>query len=315
MYKMVTGVRPPVASEVLMDGLPPIPSSITSSTKELIAYSMSPRRNDRPQNIKYFLAFLDNNSVFYSKHVDNDDTYINAEVVSVKENLKGNNGNGQAKVKKLGEIQKDKISKNYFERNLKTAIWGIVITIMSLIVSRFLVPFSLYVTGITGKSASICIFAFYIAVILFFFRPVRKNVNKIVFFTCAFIGLALYAIFSPIDANEKYYDGRILSVGSTKMMPNNSGLLDKFGNTLIPANYIAVYQLDNNKYACFQEISQKIGNEYYYLVDIYTFNGRIYSKDNQSSATYLKKSNDSRKSYVNNNIGKIIHDYTSIAEK
>ncbi|MBE6240060.1 MAG: serine/threonine protein kinase [Bacteroidales bacterium] len=58
-YKLVTGQTPPDANDVYEDGLPAFPPSVPSEFVSVIEKSMQPRRKDRPQSIKEFLAILD----------------------------------------------------------------------------------------------------------------------------------------------------------------------------------------------------------------------------------------------------------------
>lgn len=59
LYKLLTGVTPPEASEVNDSGLPALPSGLSSCVCSAIRAAMQPRRVDRPQSIKEFLALLD----------------------------------------------------------------------------------------------------------------------------------------------------------------------------------------------------------------------------------------------------------------
>ena len=58
-YKLVTGQTPPDASEVLDEGLPDMPSYISSKTQNAITQAMEARRKKRPQSIPEFLTLLD----------------------------------------------------------------------------------------------------------------------------------------------------------------------------------------------------------------------------------------------------------------
>jgi serine/threonine protein kinase len=57
-YKLVTGQTPPDASEVLDEGLPDMPSYISSKTQNAITQAMEARRKKRPQSIEAFLELL-----------------------------------------------------------------------------------------------------------------------------------------------------------------------------------------------------------------------------------------------------------------
>lgn len=57
-YKMVTGLTPPEASEVLDEGLPDWPEAISKEVQNAIKRAMEPRRKKRPQSIDEFLMLL-----------------------------------------------------------------------------------------------------------------------------------------------------------------------------------------------------------------------------------------------------------------
>ena len=60
LFKLVTGMNPPVASEVNENGLP-TPVGVSSALFHAIETAMQPRRKDRPQNIYEFLSLLSEN--------------------------------------------------------------------------------------------------------------------------------------------------------------------------------------------------------------------------------------------------------------
>ena len=58
LFKLVTGVTPPEASDVNDEGLPALPSEISPAVRAAIEAAMEPRRKDRPQSIADFLTML-----------------------------------------------------------------------------------------------------------------------------------------------------------------------------------------------------------------------------------------------------------------
>ena len=58
LYKLVTGNTPPQAMDILDEGLPSLPSSLSSSVSETIKKAMQPRKADRPKSIDEFLSGL-----------------------------------------------------------------------------------------------------------------------------------------------------------------------------------------------------------------------------------------------------------------
>ena len=63
LYKLVTGQTPPQASDVLNDGLPELPTSLSSEVKNAINQAMQVRKKDRPEDVKYFLDLMANSTV------------------------------------------------------------------------------------------------------------------------------------------------------------------------------------------------------------------------------------------------------------
>ena len=58
LFKLVTGITPPEASDVNDEGLPVLPSDISPAVRATIEAAMQPRRKDRPQSIEEFLELL-----------------------------------------------------------------------------------------------------------------------------------------------------------------------------------------------------------------------------------------------------------------
>ncbi|MGN0036948.1 MAG: protein kinase [Bacteroidaceae bacterium] len=58
LYKMLTGQRPPEASEVLNEGLPPKPAQISATTWAAVEAAMQPLRKNRPQTVEAWMALL-----------------------------------------------------------------------------------------------------------------------------------------------------------------------------------------------------------------------------------------------------------------
>lgn len=58
LFFLLSGMKPPKASLVLNEGLPKLPATISTATRNSIGTAMNPRRKDRPQTIKDFLALI-----------------------------------------------------------------------------------------------------------------------------------------------------------------------------------------------------------------------------------------------------------------
>ncbi len=58
LFKLVTGITPPEASDVNDEGLPVLPQEISAPVRRAIEAAMQPRRKDRPQSVAEFLELL-----------------------------------------------------------------------------------------------------------------------------------------------------------------------------------------------------------------------------------------------------------------
>ena len=63
LYKLLTGVTPPDATEIFNEGLEELPESISKSTSDAVMKAMELRVKNRPQTIDAFLEMLDNTTV------------------------------------------------------------------------------------------------------------------------------------------------------------------------------------------------------------------------------------------------------------
>ena len=59
LYKLITGSTPPDANDINDDGLPELPSYVSPNVAEAIEKAMKPRRKERLQSVKEFVAILD----------------------------------------------------------------------------------------------------------------------------------------------------------------------------------------------------------------------------------------------------------------
>ena len=63
LFFLLTGTRPPKASYVYDEGLPPMPETLSLTVRKAVESAMQPRRKDRPQSVKEFIALLENQDV------------------------------------------------------------------------------------------------------------------------------------------------------------------------------------------------------------------------------------------------------------
>lgn len=62
LYKLLTGITPPHASDVYDDGLPALPDGISANVRRAVEAAMQPRRRERPQSAAEFIALLDSDN-------------------------------------------------------------------------------------------------------------------------------------------------------------------------------------------------------------------------------------------------------------
>ena len=85
LYKLVTGKTPPNASDIVSDGIPELPSTISFNTANAIRKAMEPNRHNRPQSVREFLNLLEESA-------DEEETKLIEKLVpSSHENLLKNN--------------------------------------------------------------------------------------------------------------------------------------------------------------------------------------------------------------------------------
>lgn len=123
LFYLLTGKNPPEASIVLNEGIGDKPIGISDTVWHAIEQGMNPRKKDRVQTVKNYLALLDNDVRCYNT---DEETCVqpNAKVIDeIKEQF------GQEVVKEegnSGDLAEDNCSKTFGRKNL-FAICGIVL--------------------------------------------------------------------------------------------------------------------------------------------------------------------------------------------
>ena len=72
-YKLVTGTTPPQAIDVFNEGLPELPTHLSSSTVATIKRAMQPGKKKRPASIAALMTFLDGTN---NDHADKEETQV-----------------------------------------------------------------------------------------------------------------------------------------------------------------------------------------------------------------------------------------------
>lgn len=87
-YKLLTGQTPPDASEVLNEGLPEMPNSISSRTQNAIIQAMDARKNKRPQSIEAFLSLLDiNRDQYHNNNLLQPSNFVSFHSIGTSEDI------------------------------------------------------------------------------------------------------------------------------------------------------------------------------------------------------------------------------------
>ncbi|WP_106830276.1 serine/threonine protein kinase [Parabacteroides pacaensis] len=89
LYKLLTGITPPDASDILNDGFPSLQSHMTPQLANAIEKAMQPSRGNRPQNIRQFMALLkgegikenEEDTVLLKKEIENEKEVEKVEVI------------------------------------------------------------------------------------------------------------------------------------------------------------------------------------------------------------------------------------------
>jgi serine/threonine protein kinase len=67
LYKLLSGITPPNASDILNDGIPSIPLTISLPVRKAIDKAMQPRRDERPKSVREWMHMLSSNDTEESK--------------------------------------------------------------------------------------------------------------------------------------------------------------------------------------------------------------------------------------------------------
>ena len=85
LYKMLTGQRPPHATDVNDDGLPAFAGHVSAHVRRAVEAAMQPRRKDRPQSVEEFVALL-SSAVVAGRKPGNGETVVAVAMSDETEN-------------------------------------------------------------------------------------------------------------------------------------------------------------------------------------------------------------------------------------
>ena len=76
LYKLLTGITPLQATQLINEGLSELPVNIQANVKNAITKAMQLRKVDRPANIEAFLALLNEDVKDLNEQCGNEETHI-----------------------------------------------------------------------------------------------------------------------------------------------------------------------------------------------------------------------------------------------
>lgn len=208
LYKLIIGSTPPDANDINDDGLPELPSYVSPNVAEAIEKAMKPRRKERLQSVKEFVAILDK-----SVTTDKSD-FLEVSVVS-------ENGDNEATVVNLSQEKRpDDKQENKSENTIvadenpkkSNSIWRIrnwfvnVMLFVALLVDLFL--FLLILIQINDEELRV----FVPSVIGMAVGIIALLNNKRWGFYLTIISIAVAAIPAYLEINDSGYDANELYI-------------------------------------------------------------------------------------------------------
>ena len=94
LFFLLTGVRPPKASEVMNIGLPALPGNVSPAVRNAVETAMQPATAKRPQSVKEFIALLENQEVI----AGSEETEVVSDATDFSMGTGQNAANGNAAV-------------------------------------------------------------------------------------------------------------------------------------------------------------------------------------------------------------------------
>ena len=147
LFKLVTGITPPDASDVGNEGLPLLPSEISPAVRGAIEAAMQFRVKDRPQSIAEFLAMLTENNEAIS---DSKDPGTPTEDLIAPEEIKitaVSSGYVNEETRIAPKVIKDHKNSNDSKAPKKSNTGKIVATIIATVVVLGAVSFGIFGSG------------------------------------------------------------------------------------------------------------------------------------------------------------------------
>lgn len=237
LFFLLSGIKPPKASFVLNEGLPKLPATISAATKNSIGTAMNPRRKDRPQTIKDFLALINCTPIEKEEIVVIDSTDDNTII------------KGKSPKKKEGQSKFIKKSSTSIIIKYTT----IAIIVGTLLLGLWIIPIALsnYVHP-DFPHFSLLLITLVIAICSFYLTLKTDFLPKILKVGISIVQLVIFGFLAVIPFDRAYYelvpgkgyryrtllDKREDYMYETDAIPVHKwgtwGIIDTYGNIIVP---------------------------------------------------------------------------------
>ena len=136
LFKLVTGITPPEASDVNDEGLPVLPSDISAPVRRAIEAAMEPKRKDRPQSVAEFLSLLESTDK-REQSTDNRVQRVNVKAVKEQsEAIKEENEETRALEKETGRATA-KINDPVAKPKNNRWVWVVAVALLVILITVF----------------------------------------------------------------------------------------------------------------------------------------------------------------------------------
>ncbi len=136
LFKLVTGITPPEASDVNDEGLPVLPSDISAPVRRAIEAAMEPKRKDRPQSVAEFLSLLESTDK-REQSTDNKVQRVNVKAVKEQSEAIKDESEETRALEKETERATAKINDPVAKPKNNRATWVVAVALLVILITVF----------------------------------------------------------------------------------------------------------------------------------------------------------------------------------
>ena len=264
-YYLLTGTRPPEASEILDNGLPALPSSVPANLVRAIERSMQPRRSDRPQDIQAFLALIGENDPMPSRSSREDETRTVTQAAPVRP-------------QKVAPPSRAGFS----PENIKLGLVGVCLFLLLALAGKYLWLYAGWLTGvklwIVLLFGLLGLFAGCLAHWLWLHKQggTVKPMWVWAFVAAGFL-VSAFVFGGSHPLGERFKGGYVLYRNRTVPDAAHWGLTGRSGKLVVPGKYDFLFQVWDEAAQCFLLVGgaeQRAGKQYQYALHTYGEDGK-----------------------------------------